>query len=84
MAGWVGLSPRSWQTPYEYSRMLSSRVPQEATSLWRLTELFVRERWAAPQHIPSALEKNERELRRLWPGLRRTFLRLLWMKTKIK
>jgi len=64
--------------------MLSSRIPQEATSLWRLTELFVRERWAAPQHIPSALEKNERELRRLWPGLRRTFLRLLWMKTKIK
>ncbi len=84
MAGWVGLSPRSWQTPYEYSSMLSSRVPQEATSLWRLTELFVRERWAAPQHIPSALEKNERELRRLWPGLRRTFLRLLWKKTKIK
>lgn len=84
VAGWIGLPPRPWQTPYEYSRMLSSRVPQEAPSLWWLTELFVHERWAPPKQTPSTLEKSERELRRLWPGLHRTFLRLLWMKTKFK
>ncbi|TMD59137.1 MAG: transglutaminase domain-containing protein [Chloroflexi bacterium] len=84
IASWAGLSPQPWQTPYEYSRVLCSRVPQEATPLWRLTELFVRERWSAPHQIPYALEMSERELQRLWPGLRRMFLRLLWMKTKIK
>jgi transglutaminase superfamily protein/transglutaminase TgpA-like protein/uncharacterized protein DUF4129 len=84
VAGWIGLSPGPWQTPYEYSLMLSSRVPREATSLWRLTELFVRERWAAPQQVFSAHEKSERELRQLCPALPRTLLRLLWTKVKFK
>jgi transglutaminase-like putative cysteine protease len=80
LAGWVGLSPRTWQTPYEFSLMLSHRLPQEATHLWRLTELFVRERWAAPHQAPHAFE--EQELQRLSPGLRRILLRLILMKTK--
>ncbi len=79
LASWVGLSPRTWQTPYEFSLMLSYRFPQEATPLWRLTELFVRERWAAPHQAPRAVE--EQELERLSPRLRRIFLRLIWMKT---
>src|SRR5581483_11940737 len=45
VASWVGLSPRAWQTPYEYSRALCGRLPQEAGTVWKLTELFVRERW---------------------------------------
>ncbi|HYL43132.1 MAG TPA: DUF3488 and transglutaminase-like domain-containing protein [Ktedonobacteraceae bacterium] len=84
LASWVGLAPRNWQTPYEYGRMLCHHVPQEANPLWRLTELFVRERWAGPQTMPYAHSTSEREVEKLVPGLRRTFLRLLWMKTKVK
>ena len=45
IATWAGLAPRSSQTPYEYSGMLSTQFPQQAPFLWRLTELFVYERW---------------------------------------
>ncbi len=80
IASWVGLSPRRWQTPYEYSRILCQRMPQEAPSLWRLTELFVRERWAPVSQTPSAM--TDTELRHIWPGLRRIFVHLLWMKAQ--
>jgi transglutaminase-like putative cysteine protease len=84
LASWVGLAPRNWQTPYEYGRILCRHVPQQANLLGRLTELFVRERWAGPQTIPYTLSTSEREVEKLMPGLRRIFLHLLWMKTKIK
>src|SRR6185312_12508119 len=48
VAGWIGFSPQAWQTPYEYSRMLSQQFPQKAAPLRYLTELFVRDRWDAP------------------------------------
>ncbi|GAC1383726.1 MAG: hypothetical protein NVS4B7_04980 [Ktedonobacteraceae bacterium] len=80
IASWVGLAPRRWQTPYEYSRILCQRLPQEASLLWRLTELFVRERWAPPSQTYSTL--THAELERFWPGLRRMFVRLLWMRTQ--
>jgi hypothetical protein len=71
IASWAGVAPRRWQTPYEYTRILCQRVPQEAASLWLLTELFVRERWApAPQ---TSYDMTNAELRRIWPGLRRIF-----------
>ncbi|HEY6409265.1 MAG TPA: transglutaminaseTgpA domain-containing protein, partial [Ktedonobacteraceae bacterium] len=55
LASWVGLAPREWQTPYEFSQALCRRVPHQAKPVWRLTELFVRERWAPPhQTIPPA------------------------------
>jgi hypothetical protein len=78
VAGWVGLAPRSWQTPYEYSRALCGRVPQEAGTLWRLTELFVRERWGTLPHASQA----EHELEQLSPRLRQSFWRLLLFKIK--
>lgn len=78
VASWVGLAPRSWQTPYEYSRALCGRVPQEAGTLWRLTELFVRERWGTRLHASQA----EHELEQLSPRLRQSFWRLLLFKIK--
>ena len=80
VASWVGLAPRSWQTPYEYSRALCGRVPQEAGTLWRLTELFVRERWGTPHHASYA--QAEHELEQLSPRLRQSFWRLLLMKVR--
>ena len=72
----AGLPPQGWQTPYEYHRMLSQRFPQAAASLRWVTELFVRERWAAPHEIPRPVE--EQALERLWPHLRNTFVRSLF------
>ncbi|TMD02884.1 MAG: DUF4129 domain-containing protein, partial [Chloroflexi bacterium] len=80
LAGMVGLSPRAWQTPYEFSQALCQRVPREARPLWRLTELFVRERWAPPHQAPQSVE--ERELQRSSPRIGRIFLLLLWYKAR--
>ena len=73
IASWMGFSPRESQTPYEYSRTLSRYFPQETAPLRHLTELFVRDRWAAPHQAVA----KEADLERLRPSLRRMFLRLL-------
>ncbi len=69
----IGSPPQRWQTPYEYYRMLGRRFPQAAAPLRRVTELFVRERWAAPHQVPGPAE--EQVLERLWPHLRNTLIR---------
>lgn len=68
-----GLSPGKAQTPYEYTNLLTRRFPQSSQSLWRLTHLFVRERWGAPHHAPTPVE--EQTVKHLWPTLRATMLR---------
>ncbi len=73
VAGLVGSPPATWQTPYEYTFALSKRFPQTAATLRHLADLFVRDRWAAPQQAPA--QGEEQELRRLWPSLRNTLLR---------
>ncbi len=73
LAALIGSPPASWQTPYEYTFVLSRRFPQASTALRRLADLFVRERWASPQHLPAPRETQE--LQRLWPRLRNTILR---------
>ncbi len=78
VASWVGISPRSSQTPYEFSRALCRRVPQEAGTVWKLTELFVHERWGTPQQQSPPF--IEHELERLSPHLRRSIWQLLLMK----
>jgi transglutaminase-like putative cysteine protease len=68
VASWLGLSPKKWQTPYEYSSVLARSFPQKAGVLWHLTDLFVRERWGGPQHLPHPQE--EVEARYSWLHLR--------------
>ncbi len=75
IASWAGMPPSGWQTPYEYSSMLIRHVPSEAAPLRRLTELFVRDRWAAPHEVPYVHEEDD--LERLLPHLRRVLLRLI-------
>jgi hypothetical protein len=75
-AGWFGLAPKQWQTPYEYGAMLSRHFPQHSQSLWRLTELFVRERWGAPYQGPRAEEQEV--VTQFWPSLLRMFFRRNW------
>lgn len=75
IAGLVGVPPRAAQTPYEYSRQLCQYIPHEAMPIQRLTELFVRDRWAAPLQYQS--KNSEHELAGLWPDLRKAIVRLI-------
>jgi transglutaminase-like putative cysteine protease len=80
IASKAGLGPRSWQTPYEYSSMLSQYLEQQSTPLWSLTELFVRERWGSPHQAPRRHE--EEDIQQFWPVLRGMFLQLLFKRKK--
>jgi transglutaminase-like putative cysteine protease len=72
----IGAPPQRWQTPYEYYRMLGRRFPRAAAPMRHITELFVRERWAAPHQAPGPAE--EQALEKLWPQLRNTLIRSLF------
>ena len=76
LASLTGVPPERWQTPYEYSHTLSRHYPQARVPLRRLTELFVRERWAATAEAPRAAEA--RDVEKLWPHLRNSLLRSLF------
>jgi transglutaminase-like putative cysteine protease len=72
VAHFLGMAPRTWQTPYEYGRMIGQRFPHQAHAFWRLTDLFVREHWGGPQHITQGLK--ETEVKDLSPSLRSLLL----------
>src|SRR5205085_1437317 len=78
LATWAGLAPQGWQTPYEYYRTLAHHFPQVTAPVRWLTDLYVRERWAGPGGMPHPTEQAD--LERLWPHLRRTFLRLFFLR----
>ncbi|MEO8973944.1 MAG: transglutaminase domain-containing protein, partial [Ktedonobacteraceae bacterium] len=80
VAGWAGFAPRASQTPYEYSFQLSQHVPRHTTVLQRLTELFVREKYAEPHNLPShVLDEMGEHVR---PDLRKAMVRLLFARFK--
>lgn len=76
LASLTGVPPQRWQTPYEYSHTLGRHYPQVRAPLRHLTELFVRERWAATHEAPRAAEAYDVE--ELWPQLRNSLLRSLF------
>jgi hypothetical protein len=78
LASLSGVPPQDWQTPYEYAQTLGRHYPQARAPLRRVTELFVRERWAAPYEAPRVTET--RDVERLWPHLRNSLLRSLFRK----
>jgi hypothetical protein len=80
VAAWVGLSPRTSQTPYEYSYMLSQQFPQRAHTLYRLTDLFVRDRWGIPQ--PTLPPHEEAFVEQLWANLRGLFFEMIFRKVR--
>ena len=65
LARFLGLGPKVWQAPYEYSSVLIRQLPQSESTFRRLTDLFVRDRWAAPYQAPRPQELQDAE--RLWP-----------------
>jgi transglutaminase-like putative cysteine protease len=79
---WVGLGPRSWQTPYEYSEMLSKHMERRDPLLWHLTDQFVRERWGAPGQKVEGL--NAQDVAQHWAALRLSLLRLFFRKRELR
>lgn len=80
LASWAGLPPQQWQTPYEYTGMLGRRLPQTSVPLRRLTELFVRDRWAGPRETPHPTEEDD--LERIWPHLRTSLVRFILFRSR--
>jgi transglutaminase-like putative cysteine protease len=79
VAGWVGLGPKSWQTPYEYTSMLSRHWPAEGATLWHLTDLYVRERWGGSS---SPQEYETTAIEHTVPSIQSLFWHLLLRKKK--
>ena len=70
LANWAGISIQRSQTPYEYIHKLTEATPEEAVTLERLGDIYVRDRWADPssnEHPDRSGEKGE--LADLWKGL---------------
>jgi hypothetical protein len=75
LAGFFGLAPRTWQTPYEYGRMIGQQFPHRAAAFSRLTDLFVREHWGGPQQAVQGLQEAEvKDLSSSFPSLLINFL----------
>jgi Transglutaminase-like superfamily/Domain of unknown function (DUF4129) len=70
LANWAGLSPRRSQTPYEYAHVLAEAVPEQAVTIERLGDLYVRDRWADPSSAEHPIHSGEvDEIPRIWKVL---------------
>jgi uncharacterized protein DUF4129 len=70
LANWAGLAKRPSQTPYEYLHTLEEATPDEATTLGRMGDIYVRDRWADPASAEHPRRTGEiGELPALWKNL---------------
>lgn len=70
LADWAGIKLRASQTPYEYIHKLTLSAPQEAATLERLGDIYVRTRWADPTAMEHPSRSGEiHELPGLWRRL---------------
>ena len=79
LASWAGISLRRSQTPYEYVHGLSEVVPEQAVTIERLGDIYVRDRWADPSSSEHPRRTGEiKELPGIWKILQpRLFLYVL-------
>src|SRR2546423_1768284 len=79
LASWAGISLRRSQTPYEYVHALSEVVPEQAVTIERLGDIYVRDRWADPSSSEHPRRTGEvKELPGIWKILQpRLFLYVL-------
>jgi transglutaminase superfamily protein/transglutaminase TgpA-like protein/uncharacterized protein DUF4129 len=79
LANWAGISIKPSQTPYEYMQTLAEATPQEAMTLERLGDIYVRDRWADPASAEHPRSTGEiAELPGMWKRLQpRLFLHVL-------
>ncbi len=79
LANWAGFSKRPSQTPYEYMHTLEEATPDEATTLERMGDIYVRDRWADPSSTEHPRRTGEiAQLPGMWKRLQpRLFLYVL-------
>ena len=79
LANWAGISLKPSQTPYEYMQTLAEATPDEALTLERLGDIYVRDRWADPDSTEHPRRTGEiAELPDMWKRLQpRLFLHVL-------
>jgi len=79
LANWAGISLQPSQTPYEYMHKLAEAAPDEAVTLERLGDIYVRDRWADPASAEHPRRTGEiAELPGMWKRLQpRLFLHVL-------
>lgn len=79
-ARWMGATPRAAQTPHEFAEHLALRIPESASNIFRLADLYVRSLFTR-----DGLSKaEEREARGLWPQIRKNFLVYMVQSTLVK
>ncbi|MBO0795342.1 MAG: DUF4129 domain-containing protein, partial [Ktedonobacteraceae bacterium] len=76
MANWAGIKLQPSQTPYECVEELALAAPAEVTTLERVGDIYVRDRWADPQSDEHPRRNGEiSEMITLWKRLQpRLFL----------
>jgi len=79
LANWAGLSKRPSQTPYEYMNTLEEAAPDQASTLERMGDIYVRDRWADPSSTEHPRRTGEiAQLPDMWKRLQpRLFLYVL-------
>ncbi|HTK10073.1 MAG TPA: transglutaminase-like domain-containing protein [Ktedonobacteraceae bacterium] len=75
LANWAGIGGQTSQTPYEYIKGLFVVAPGDEKSLERLSDIYVRERWADPQSLEHPVKTGEiQELPGIWRKLQPKFI----------
>ena len=70
LAEWAGIKLQPAQTPYEYMQEVALVAPNEAETLERLGDIYVRDRWADPASKEHPRRSGEiAELPALWKQL---------------
>jgi hypothetical protein len=79
LANWAGIPIRRSQTPYEYMHALAEAAPDQAVTLERLGDIYVRERWADPASAEHPRRTGEiAQLPAIWKNLQpQLFLHVL-------
>lgn len=74
LANWAGVTLQRSQTPYEYIRTLAAVAPEQAVTLERLGDIYVRDLWADPASMEHPRRSGEtQELPTLWKRLQPAF-----------
>ncbi|MBI2848519.1 MAG: transglutaminase domain-containing protein [Chloroflexi bacterium] len=76
LASLCRLSPRPYQTPYEYARTLGDALPANRQSIEHITGAYVRVRFGGKTIDPS----DNSRLREAWTVLRAALMRRLWQR----
>ncbi|MCS6846729.1 MAG: transglutaminase-like domain-containing protein, partial [Anaerolineae bacterium] len=80
-AGWLGIGKQRQFTPYEQAEALAQRAPQAQAPVQRITDLYVRKRFAPPKDVRS--QGDDTEALSAWAQAR-SYLRRALLQTRFR